>query len=828
MRGSGAGYVCVHGHFYQPPRENPWLEAVERQPSAHPFHDWNQRITAECYAPNAASRILDGDGYIIEIVNNYAWMSFNVGPTLLAWLEEKAPDIYAAILDADRESAERFGGHGSAIAQAYNHMILPLARERDRRTQVRWGVRDFRHRFGRDPEGMWLPETAVDVASLETLAAEGILFTILAPGQIDAIRPLEGDAASWRPFREEQDVGRAYRVALPSGRDIAVFAYHGSLSRAVAFERLLSDGAAFARRLLDGIGGQGDEAPLVHIATDGETYGHHHRHGDMALAYALRHIVQQKGVDVVNYGQYLELHPPTWEARIVEDTSWSCAHGVERWRSDCGCSGGRGEGWHQRWRGPLREALDGLRDDLAPRYEWEAAKLLRDPWEARDRYIDVILDRSERSVDAFLESEQSRSLDQGERIRALRLLELQRHAQLMYTSCGWFFDDLSGIETVQVLEYAGRAIHLAHHLVQDEGIEAAFLERLTLAVSNVASAGTGRDVYLRTVEGSRVDRDKAGAHYAVSSLFEDFEASTRIYSFRFDREAEHRFEAGQASLLLGRVRVTSLITRAREDVIYGVLHLGHHNVTGGVRPYQGDEAYHDLVEEVSRPFLRTDLTSVIRVLDRAFGASIYSLRSLFRDAQRRIVDRILEASILEAESAFARLYEERAPLLRFLADLEIAQPRPFVVAAEYVLNIKLRRILAQEEPHLPAVRATLEEAGAAGVPLDLEAVAYSAQRALEREMARLLAEPEPRVRLQRVLEMTRVFQTSGLPVTLWRVQNLYVDLHRDAARPLAERAADGEAEAAAWLESFRELGDALRVAVPGPRALAGGQEPVRS
>ncbi len=808
--------VCVHGHFYQPPRENPWLEAVERQPSARPFHDWNQRITAECYAPNSASRILDDAGRIIEIVNNYAWMSFNFGPTLLAWLEEKAPDVYRSILEADRESADRFGGHGSALAQAYNHMILPLADERDRRTQVRWGVRDFQHRFGRAPEGMWLPETAVDVASLEALAEEGIRFTILAPNQIDAIAPdpdLENGDDGWRAFDESRDVGRAYRVDLPSGRDIAVFVYHGSLSRAVAFERLLGDGAVFARRLLDGIAGQGDDAPLIHIATDGETYGHHHRHGDMALAYALRQILCDPTVDVVNYGYYLELHPPTWRARIREDTSWSCAHGIERWRSDCGCSGGRGEGWHQRWRAPLRGAMDWLRDELAPRYEWEGAKLLKDPWLARDRYIDVILDRSEASVEAFFHAEQDHVLDREERVRALRLLELQRFAQLMYTSCGWFFDDLSGIETVQVLEYAGRALQLAHDVVQDPGLEEGFLEHLTLARSNLPSWGTGADVYRKTVEGSQVDRGKAGAHYAVSSLFEDFEPSQRIYSFRFDREHQHRSEAGQAALLVGRVRVTSLVTQACDDLSYAVLHLGHHNVTGGVRTFQGEDAYHRLLEEISRPFQRTDFTAVIRVLDHAFEASTYSLRSLFRDAQRRIVDRILETSILEAESAFARIYEDRAPLLRFLADLEIPQPRPFVVAAEYVLNMKLRRILAYEEPHLPAVRATLEEARSTGVTLDAEAVGYAGQLALEREMVHLAATPDDAPRLARVLDMTRLLLASELPLTLWRVQNLYFEIYRDRARTLEERSGPLEPADARWLAAFRDLGAALRVAV---------------
>jgi alpha-amylase/alpha-mannosidase (GH57 family) len=408
-------YICIHGHFYQPPRENPWLEEVEREESARPYHDWNERITFEAYAPNAFSRILDERGRIARIVNNYSRISFNFGPTLLAWMEREAPETYRAILAADRTSQERFSGHGSAMAQAYNHMILPLASTRDRRTQILWGIRDFEHRFGRPAAGMWLPETAVDLESLDLMAEAGIRFTVLAPHQAAAVREGEG---AWDELRGgSPDTSRSYRVRLPSGREIAVFFYDGPLSQAVAFETLLADGAAFAGRLLEADARHG-EGGLTHIATDGETYGHHHRHGDMALAFALRRIEEEEGVLLTNYAEHLERHPPTMEARIREHSSWSCAHGTERWRADCGCSTGAHPEWNQRWRRPLREAMDWLRDRLEPLYEEAMGELVEDPWGARDRYIELVLDRSPGNVGAFLEREARRPPGEGARTRA--------------------------------------------------------------------------------------------------------------------------------------------------------------------------------------------------------------------------------------------------------------------------------------------------------------------------------------------------------------------------------------------------------------------------
>ncbi len=466
-------YVCIHGHFYQPPRDDPWTGEIERQPSAAPFHDWNERITRECYSPNA-------------VLGNYPRISFNFGPTLLSWMERKEPSTYAAVLAADRESIRRFSGHGSAMAQAYNHMILPLANRRDRVTQVVWGVRDFEHRFGRKPAGMWLPETAVDRETLEVLAEQGIRFTVLAPHQARNPTPV--------------DPTRAYRMSLSGGRSIALFFYHEGVSKAVAFDALLKDGGLFALRLLSVFAQDPhQEGPqIVHIAADGETYGHHHRHGEVALRGCLDRVESEPAVRLTNYAEFLEKHPPRDAIGIVEKSSWSCVHGIDRWWSDCGCSAGGNPSWKQGWRTPLRDALDWLRDWAALRYETLAGRWLRDPWRGRDRLIDLLLDPSEQARDRFFREEGIGPLGPADQETVLKLLELQRNTLLMYTSCGWFFDDLTRIETVQILRYAAKAIRLGRELF-GESAEELFLKILEKAHSNIPEAGNGRQVYERLV-----------------------------------------------------------------------------------------------------------------------------------------------------------------------------------------------------------------------------------------------------------------------------------------------------------------------------------------
>ena len=805
-------YLCIHCHFYQPPRENPWLEAIELQESAYPYHDWNERITAECYAPNASARLLDGEGRILSIVNNYARISFNFGPTLLSWLEERAPRVYQAILDADKESAQRFSGHGSAIAQAYNHMILPLANEADRRTQIRWGIRDFERRFGRRPEGMWLPEAAVDTHTLELLAEEDIRFTVLAPRQAGRVRKIGGRA--WKDIHGSIDPSRAYLAKLPGKKSISLFFYDGPISQAVAFEGLLNNGETFAGRLLSGFSDQRSWPQLMHIATDGETYGHHHHFGDMALAYALHHIESNHLAKLTNYGEYLEKHPPEVEVQIAENSSWSCSHGVERWKSDCGCNTGRA-GWNQAWRAPLRTALDHLRDELAPRYQVEADELLDHAWKARDAYVDVVLDRSPESLDRFFaaHAKQGKKLEEADRVRALKLLELQRHAMLMYTSCGWFFDELSGIETVQVIMYAGRAIQLAQELFGDH-VETKFLEQLSKAHSNLPEHGNGADIYRKWVQPAAIDLPKVGAHYAISSLFERYEANDAIFCYDVERQDQHLEESGRARLSLGRGVVRSRITHEDAQLTFAAIHLGDHNVSAGVRLFQGQEAYEQMVREARAAFSAADFPQTIRVLDRHFEGATYNLRSLFKDEQRKIVSIILNSTLEEAESALRQLYETHAPLLRFLSEMGAQLPKVFTIIAEFVVNNSLRREFESGFIDAGRVRVLLEVAQRERVSLDGAGLGYTLRHSVETMIERLQRNPEDMALLERIVEVVAMATSLPFKVDLWRAQNRYYEMLREVRPRFGERDDD---KARLWLRNFDKLGEELKIRVPEPQ-----------
>lgn len=794
-------FITIHGHFYQPPRENPWLEAVETQDSAFPWHDWNARITAECYEPNATARVLDAIDRILKIVNNYATISFNFGPTLLSWLEVFAPETYLAIIEADRTSRDRFGGHGCALAQAYNHVILPLANDRDKATQVRWGFRDFEHRFGHKPEGMWLPETAVDVASLEALAAAGIAFTILEPHQAARCRAI-GDA-EWQTVHGAIDPTMPYRCLLPSGRSITIFFYDGPISRAVAFEHLLARGELFASRLRGAFSDTRTHPQLVHIATDGETYGHHHRFGEMALAYALQLLDEDPQITLTNYAQHLEQHPPTHEVEIAELTSWSCAHGVERWRSDCGCNTGGGAGWNQQWRGPLRAALEWLRDQIDAIFAREGARVLRDPWLAREEYIDVILDRSHDSVARFLGKH---ATEGASAVSVLELLEMQRNAMLMFTSCGWFFSDLSGIETVQVLHYAGRVVQLAER-IGGTSLQSEFLTLLERAHSNVPERGSARQIYEHDVLPARLDLSRVAAHYAVLSLFDSFDDDARVYCYDVVRRDLEIHKAGRARLAIGSIEVRSRITHETAAFELAALHLGETELTGGVRTPRPD--YIDVKQALTQAMEPGGIPTVIRLLDTHFGETPISIASLFRDEQRRVMHQLIEATLDEAESTFRQLHERYDPLMRFHNRLGIPVPKVLRTAAEFDLNQQIRRLLEKELA--PAeLNALLRELRDEGVALD-ETTLLAFARAVERASEEFRQRPDELNRLEAVDAIVTIVRDAKLTIDLRRAQNRYYRL-RKTVRPAMEATAAMSAEGRQWLTVFDRLGEKLSIA----------------
>jgi len=850
-------YVCIHGHFYQPPRENPWLETVEVQDSAAPYHDWNDRITAECYAPNGASRITNLENQIIRIMNNYARMSFNFGPTLLSWLADKAPRAYRMILDADTFSARRFSGHGSAMAQVYNHIIMPLASERDALTQIRWGIADFEFRFGRKPEGMWLAETAVNRAVLDLMAREGILFTVLAPNQCARVRRLptepasvssinaakeaptliDLDLSSESPTESQKnpdwigtpdatvDPTQPYLVNLDEGRTISVFFYDGPGSRAIAFEGLLNSGEEFGRRLLGGFHpispDSPDRAQLSHVATDGESYGHHHKHGEMALSYAMHWLEDEGHARLTNYGEFLAKFPPTWEAEVAEDTSWSCAHGVERWRSNCGCNGGK-PGWNQEWRGPLRASLDFLRDATAPLAEKLSSGLLKDLWAARDAYIQVVLDRCPAAIDRFFAAHAARELSLDERVTVLELLELERHTQLMYTSCGWFFDEISGIETVQIIAYAGRVLQLAQELFGQEGatLEAKFLDILAQAKSNIPEIGDGAQVYLRYVTGMKIGLEQVGAHYAISSIFRNYPEDGELFCFDLHRDAQELFSSGRGKVALGRAHIRSRITEETEEICFAVLHLGDQNLSAAVKRYTPDDeqAYTTFSDEVRTAIRRANLPEVIRQIDRYFGSTAYSLSSLFADEQHTILRTILNQTMGEMEDSLRTIYEDHASLLHYLAESGMAAPPALALAASFAINASLRRALEADHFDATEIHTLLTRAEDDQVQLDIPLLSFTAGQRMKRAMVRLeeaAVETStegtalvPSIALQNALQnalaIASTLRSMSFEINLWQAQNIWNDLLRRA---------DSSTWSSEWKEGFKKLGLALNIAV---------------
>ncbi len=818
-------FICIHGHFYQPPRENPWLETVETQDSAAPYHDWNERVCAECYAPNGAARIVNSQNRITQILNNYAHISFDFGPTLLSWLKENAPRTYRMILDGEHRGRSFLGGRSSAMAQAYNHMILPLANTRDRVTQVQWGIADYLSHFGEKPEGMWLPETAVDIQTLEILAAKGIQFTVLAPHQCKRIRPLGNDAGNagaahdgsgpndgaWSDTPDGSvDTTRPYLVRFSSGASIAVFFYDGPTSRAIAFEGLLNSGEALAGRLKSAFKGS-EGTQLVHVATDGESYGHHHKYGEMALAYATRILEQDPDVELTNYASYLAQFPPEHECEIVENTSWSCAHGVERWRSNCGCNGGK-PGWNQKWRTPLRQALDGLRDALVPLTEKAGAALFKDVWAARDAYIGVILDRSTESADRFFAEQASHELIETERIRALEIMELQRNAQLMYTSCGWFFDDISGIETVQVIAYAARVIQLARMIFgrQADAIEPAFLARLAEAKSNLPSQGDGARIYKRSVETMALRLEQVAAHYAISTLFSNYPDDSELFCFRVHRISFEIQTSGRSRLALGRAHVASKITGVQQSFCFGVLHFGDQNISAAVKAYSEDDAasFEAFAARAAQCVDRADFPEAIRQIDRYFGRVDYSLTSLFSDEQRRLMNTILNPTIWDIENSLTSIYQDHASLLHFLYKTGLPKPPALTVAASFAVNAGLRRVLESDPIDQARLRSLLSLAAADQVTLDAAELSYIVDQHMKRAMVELQTSAGSLELLDKVLTLGRVITELPFDLNLWQAQNIWYEILRSSNHALTSLS---DEDRATWERSFNELGACLRI-----------------
>ncbi|MBM4374167.1 MAG: DUF3536 domain-containing protein [Deltaproteobacteria bacterium] len=804
--------LIIHGHFYQPPRENPWTGMVDREPGAAPFHDWNARIHHECYRPNGHARIYDDAGAVLAIVNNYRRMSFNVGPTLASWLEEHEPPTYRRILDADRASVAEHGGHGNALAQAYNHAILPLMNDRDLRTQLRWGHADFKHRFGRDAEGMWLPETACDRRTLAALIDEGMRFAILAPGQ--AARVKDGDR--WRDVHAI-DPRRPYRFMHPdgSGRSLALFFYDGAVSLAIAFEGLLTSSRAFVDRLERASGGPGT---LVHAVTDGESYGHHHRHGERCLAYALTTEAPRRGFWVTNYGELLDHLPPREEVDIAlgpdgRGSSWSCAHGVGRWYRDCGCHTGGKHGWNQRWRTPLRLALDLLRDEAARFYEDAGGALCADPWALRDEYAALLCDRRADRA-AFLDRHGVSAHVEETRTRALALLEQQRSAMTMYTSCGWFFSDVAGLEAVQVLRYAGRLVDQLRASGAPDP-EPRFLEVLAEAQSNHAERGSGADLYREAVRGSRTTPARLAAHVSMRRFVGDGDATARAGHQRVAVESERAEEGGRMRLGLSKLVLTDEATGEAASFACCAMHFGGIDLHCLVKPYPGAAAFDAASERIATAVRSGSLLTALRVAQEELGPDAFGIEHVLPN-EREALSNALFAELRESYGAHfeAMLRDSQATIASF-REAGLPVPPELRAAAELALARRFDEALSAlpgaelDDTSYRAALSVAELARALGCKVSTDETRRKLEATLLHQLRRLAAGEERSERtgavspLRAALAVFELASRLGVELELERAQEVVYEA-------LVERATvdDGALQLADALNLSRELAQA--------------------
>lgn len=846
-------YVTIHGHFYQPPRENPYLDAIERQPSAAPFHDWNERIHHECYRPNAFARVLNEQENVIGIINNFEFLSFNIGPTLMSWLERHDVETYQRILEADRKSCARLNGHGNAIAQVYNHIIMPLANERDKLTQIRWGKADFRSRFGRDPEGMWLAETAVDYTTLEALVAEGIQFIVLAPSQAQRCRLIptqDQPEPEWHEVGGGQiDPTRPYRCFLNKKQDngnappryIDIFFYDGPISRDMGFDSALSNSYHFASRLGQAVRGDHRPSQLIAVATDGETFGHHKGGTEKCLAYAFAYEFSARGWTVTNFAHYLSLHAPTWEVELKPVTAWSCSHGVDRWQEDCGCGGGGL--WNQKWRRPLRDTLNWLRDQLSKVYEEAGRKLFKDPWLARDEYIQVIRDRSATSVNQFLTHHQTHRLSAAERVDALRLLEMQRHALLMYTSCGWFFDELSRPEGVQILRYAARALELAGDVTGVQ-LERAFVKRLAIVPSNVDFFKHGAEVYHQLVKSAQISLEQVAAHYAISSLFTRYSREQQVYCYAANQLDYQLQRMGSLTLAVGQLQLTSEITQESQHLVFAVLHLGGWDFHCCIQPFAGRRDYSTIKERLFEVLKQASAAQIILAMSQSFGSQSYSLQSLFAEERHRIMRLLTHETLTRLDQLYTQVYRDNYGVLMAFHRDALTVPQELQVAAEIALSHRALlsfRALEQESSdlstdasrsglnHLAELEAIATEANHLHCQLSIPEARQTLERLILRSLWHLLHHFDARTSendLQCIERLIRLGQQLKLDLSLAQAQELYFQRLNHWLVPQCqswlgtqtnhELEAEGSRKIAlSHLRSLLELGQTLAIDVAG-------------
>ena len=655
---------------------------------------------------------------------------------------------------------------------------------------------------------MWLAETAVDLLTLDIMAEHGIRFTVLAPRQAHRVRKVETE--DWQSVEGEKvNTKMAYVCSLPSGRQINLFFYDGAIAQDIAFGNLLVSGENFSHRIVSAFNGKDLNPQIVHVATDGETYGHHYKRADMALSYCLYDLTSHGHAEITVYGEYLDKHPPTHEAESFENTSWSCEHGIERWRANCGCN--TGAGWRQPSRVPLREDMDWLRNRLATVYEQRMKGFTPDPWGIRDKYIDVVLDRKNVQVERFFTGQFERLLQMDERRQALELLEMQRNAMLMYTSCGWFFDEISGIETTQVMNYASRAMQIAERFGED--LEPEYQRRLERAPTNVPQFQNGSMVYEIFVKPTRMDLFRVAAHYAVSSLFSVYPENFQIYCYRCISRNYERAEAGKLRFASGIAHVRSEITWNEMELSFALIHLGDFNISGGSRAFMDSREFLKTRGLLKEAFDRSDIPGTIREIDRNFREDEFNLWSLFRDEQRKIINLILATTLEGVESSFRQIYDSHYPLMNVMVMRRNPLPKILATTVEFVLNGEIRKLLEADEINVEELEKLVQEIWKWPIEMDREGLSVIGRNAVRRQMSRLRESPMDISVWDKTGKIIRQLNLLKIDMGLWETQNIYFQIGKEFYEGMQKKAEQGDPEAKEWTEYFNRAGDDLGVKI---------------
>lgn len=805
-------YICIHGHFYQPPRENAWLDVIENQPDAAPYHDWNEKISAECYTANAYSRILSPEKRITKIVNNYSDISYNFGPTLLSWIEKNAPEAYQKIKEADIISISKNEGSGNAIAQVYNHIIMPLANTRDKETQILWGIKDFEYHFGRKPEGMWLSEAAVDIESLDLMAKHGINFTILSPGQASAYKLISD--SNWIEITDENAFRKdlAYVCKLPSGRVITIFFYDGELAKEVAFNGLLHSGKKFASSILAKIKSDEQFHTLFHFATDGESYGHHHKHGEMALADCIAELNFDDSIQLINYSAYLKIQAPVYEVRIKENTSWSCVHGIERWRNDCGCTDGANSGFHQKWRAPLRNALNWLNDQLSLLFQEALSPLVQNVWDLRNDYIEYILQRNAAQLEKIISSHFRKMPDEHEIPGIIRLLEMQRHCMLMFTSCGWFFDDVSRIETKQILQYADRAIQIAE---SESGMKFydSFLKLLSQAPSNIKRFENAAVLYEKEIRPHRLTLTKVGMHYAALSLFKDFQDESKLYCFTIESEFLEKYVKGVYQMSLGKAEMKNNITLGVQKIQFCAIHLGQLQIFGGYSENMESDVFEEMFMQMRDAFKAMNLKQAITLIQKYFNEQSFSFKDLFRDDQREVLEMLLKKEAQNAELTSVSIYEKTSAMLDYMKSEKMNLPDHLSQNITLALQAELKNYF-QSNFDQPSKRLDLltQELLYWKISVENSELIQAASNWLQFHFSALEVSVSNIELMEKISHVLLKLHELQLPVRLFEAQNIYFTMHENYVGKKIFMQTMKE-QYSAWLHQFKGLGEQLNIRI---------------